>query len=187
MEQCRSLAVKLKYYKNISPPRIRWAADVWTQPQRSARAQSLVRGHNLSALPFAWVLKSSAGVLWLGLLHYSDWWVTVIKFIFWTLCGRLLYGSLFLPLNKKLKKVIATFYLTILTFFLAISTLQEKSQTNSEKKTSELWDKSRYYLFYFLFSSGNGLPYYWEPGYKNKRAWVLQTSVLFEWFCLEFD
>lgn len=73
VEQCRSLAVKWKYYKNISPPRIRRAADVWTQPQRSIRAQSHVRGHNLSALPFAWVHKSSAGVLWLGLLRHSDW------------------------------------------------------------------------------------------------------------------
>ncbi len=82
--------------------------------------------------------------------------MTVIKFIFWTLCGRLLYGSLFLPLNKKLKKVIATFYLTILTFFLAISTLQEKSQTNSEKKRQncEIKVAITFFIFYSVAETG---------------------------------
>lgn len=75
MEQCRALVDKLKYDNNISPPRVRWPADVWTEPQRSVRAQSHFRGHNLSTLPFVWVRKSSAGLLWLGLLYYPDGWV----------------------------------------------------------------------------------------------------------------
>ncbi len=50
-----------------------------------------------------------------------------------------MYGSPFLPLNKNEHKVIVTFYLTVLSFFLTIASLQD---VNSQMRVikSELQD-----------------------------------------------
>ncbi len=97
-----------------------------------------------------------------------------------------IYGSPFLPLNKKMKRLLWLFFLRIawyklailtflriawykLTLFLRIASLdhailRKKSQNcefvsrNYEKKSQNCEIRSRNYLFYFLFSGRNRLP-----------------------------
>ncbi len=68
---------------------------------------------------------------------------------------------------EKIKKVIATFYLTILTFFLAVTSLY---LTILRKKSQNCEIKTRNNLFYFFYSVA-------ETGFHRSMSNVIKQII----------